>query len=234
MEQRIWVLQSLNGMPIFPDVEITMEFRRNFSDRGDTLGGHAVCNGYGVPYEIDGHELTVVREEFESSAEGCLPESYNDLEQQYYDVLSRVESYELEGDVLTLTTEAGETLVFTPQNEETVWVLQSINAKPALPDAEVTLEFLPNSHALGDIFRGNAVCNSYGGLYERNGHRLTVREFQNSLVRCPSIEDQYFDIFPRVSTYEIDSDTLTLTSEAGDVLVFTPQKTARVPVQEEQ
>lgn len=115
MEETVWVLQSLNGVPPFADVEITMEFRRNFADRGDMLGGRGVCNGYGVPYQLDGQRLLVTRNALESSAEGCLPESYNDLEQQYYDVLSRVENYELEGDRLTLSTADGDTLVFAPQ-----------------------------------------------------------------------------------------------------------------------
>ncbi|MBI1295039.1 META domain-containing protein [bacterium] len=104
--------------------------------------------------------------------------------------------------------------------EQTVWVLQSLNGVPPLPEEEVTLEFLPYNDPLGDVFRGNAICNSYGGLYEHNGQRLTILEFQYSLVRCPSIEEQYFDIFPRVSSYEIDGSTLTLTTDIGEILIF--------------
>jgi heat shock protein HslJ len=115
MEETTWVLQSLNGVPPFSDVEITMEFRISTSERGDTLGGHAVCNGYGVPYQIDGHRLTVVGNEFISSAADCSPESHSNLEMQYYRILASVEFYKLEGDTLTLSTEQGDTLVFTAQ-----------------------------------------------------------------------------------------------------------------------
>jgi heat shock protein HslJ len=115
LEKTTWVLQSLNGVPPFPDVEITMEFRLNAARR-DILGGRAVCNGYGVPYQINGHRLSIVDNEFASSAADCSPESHANLEMQYYNMLRRVTNYEIDDNTLTLITEAGETLVFSAQS----------------------------------------------------------------------------------------------------------------------
>ena len=114
LEETTWVLQSLNEVPPFSDGEITMEFRLS-GDRREILGGHAVCNRYSVPYQIDGLKLSIADNEFASSAAGCGPESHANLEMQYYRILGRVEFYKLEGDTLTLSTEQGDTLVFTAQ-----------------------------------------------------------------------------------------------------------------------
>jgi heat shock protein HslJ len=224
LEQTTWVLQSLSGDSYFPEVEITMEFRPNSHPLGDILGGHAVCNGYGVPYELSDRRLTVIGAELESSARECLPEGHNELEQQYYNILSRVESYKIEDNTLALITDAGETLVFMPQGEQTEWVLQSLNGAPTLPDQRVMLTLSDARQLL----RGYGGCNFYGVPYQRDDDRIEIATdgFRQTDYLCASQdllaqEQQYFDILLNVTNYEVDHDTLLLSTDAGDTLVFT-------------
>lgn len=227
LEQTTWVLQSLNRDPYFPEVEISLEFGfRNTTTGGyQYLRGNAVCNGYGGPVELSGHWLVIDRNEFAVSARECPSEEYSELESLYFRTLDRVDRYALEDHTLTLTTEAGEVLlVFTSQAEQTEWVLQSLNGEPALPDRRVTLTF---SQAR-QILRGYGGCEFYGVPYERNDSKLVIGndKFRQTDQGCTSQdfieqEQQYFDTLMEVTNYEIDNNTLLLSTDAGDTLVFT-------------
>lgn len=112
LEETIWVLQSINGEPPLPDLEITLEFAFDLNV-GLVAKGISSCNLYGTPYKITGDKLQIDRPI--SSAEGCLPESALKQERQYYRILAQVSNYSIEENTLTLRTETGETLIFASQ-----------------------------------------------------------------------------------------------------------------------
>jgi heat shock protein HslJ len=127
-------------------------------------------------------------------------------------------------------------LVPTPVNtatqtqlEEHLWVLESINGEPALPDVEVTLEFVGYSPTPDvRILRGNTGCNPYNAPYERENSRLKIIGVVVGTESCPperlmEQEQQYVDILWDVITYAIKDDKLILKSATGEKLVFTLQ-----------
>lgn len=114
LEENVWILQSINGEPALPDVVVTLEFALD-PNVGRMLKGHTGCNGYGVPYKITGNRLEINRFQLIASAAGCLPESIMEQEKQYYEILRHAARFSIEGNTLTLRTEAGETLIFLPQ-----------------------------------------------------------------------------------------------------------------------
>ncbi len=110
------------------------------------------------------------------------------------------------------------------QLEGKVWILQSINGEPTLPDVEVTLEFSADTHRI----RGYSGCNHYGGPYEVNDHKLDIVEVEMSVQRCPpeivmEQERRYEDILWDVTAYVIEEGELTLMTDTGEMLVFNPQ-----------
>jgi len=120
----------------------------------------------------------------------------------------------------TLTAEAQSTK--TPEQrrlEETVWVLESINGEPALPDVEVILEFS------GIRLKGYTGCNRYEGPYERSDYELDIDEVAITEQDCPQKtimeqERRYEDMLWDVTTYVIENDTLTLKTDSGETLIF--------------
>lgn len=112
LEETVWVLQSMNGEPAQPDLEVTLEFALEIN-MGRVVKGTSSCNVYGAPYKITGDKLEIGQ--LIASAEGCLPESRLKRERQYYKILAQVSSYSIKENTLELRTETGETLSFVPQ-----------------------------------------------------------------------------------------------------------------------
>lgn len=81
------------------------------SFEGGSITGEAGCNGYGGSYEVDGSSLTT--EEIVSTMMLCEePEGLMDQEANFLDILNNAESYEIEGNSLTITASDGRGLVF--------------------------------------------------------------------------------------------------------------------------
>lgn len=85
------------------------------SDARQILKGHGGCNFYGVPYERNNARIDIATDRFRHTVYECGVQEIMEQEQQYFEILTRVEYYEHEGDTLTLSTEDGDTLVFSPQ-----------------------------------------------------------------------------------------------------------------------
>ncbi|MEM8530286.1 MAG: META domain-containing protein [Chloroflexota bacterium] len=78
-----------------------------------TMQGDISCNTYGVPYQLSDAQIVVTMSEFATTEGGCS----DTLEQtlQFMDGMEAIESYEIIGDVLTITYPEGE-LVFRAQD----------------------------------------------------------------------------------------------------------------------
>ena len=99
-----WQLTSLRKTFPLEGSSITLNFDK------DSLGGSGGCNSYGGEYKVSGEKLTI--SSVFSTEMYCEAAGLMDQEAAYYELLSKVTGFSLEGDVLTLTTEDGETLVF--------------------------------------------------------------------------------------------------------------------------
>lgn len=99
-----WQLTSLRKNLPLVGSSITLNFEK------DSLGGSGSCNSYGGEYKLRGDKLTI--SSVFSTEMYCEAAGLMDQEAAYYELLSKVTGYSLEGDVLTLTTDGGDTLVF--------------------------------------------------------------------------------------------------------------------------
>lgn len=99
-----WELVSLgNSLPV-PGTNITLSFDK------DNLGGNGGCNSYGGEFKLKGDKLTIG--DVYSTEMYCEAEGIMDQEARYYQMISNVESFSVDGEELILNTADGETLVF--------------------------------------------------------------------------------------------------------------------------
>jgi heat shock protein HslJ len=71
---------------------------------------------------------------------------------------------------------------------------------------------------------GNSGCNTYNGPYEVDGQDLTIGpDLATTEMACPApqmaVERAYLTRLPKVASYAIDGDTLTLADEDGKTLL---------------
>ena len=102
LEDSKWVLQSY-GEPgnltyVIADTEITAEF---VSSEG-TVKGSAGCNSYFGSYEVEGSQLSIPGPIGATEMYCAEPEGVMDQEQEYLATLQLAESYEINGDELTI------------------------------------------------------------------------------------------------------------------------------------
>lgn len=104
-----WLLQSIDGEAALPDAAVTLAFDSD----GDTFQGDAGCNSYSGSYELSGDTFGVL--EVMITEMYCPEPGVMAQEARYVELLGGATAYTLEGDTLTLRTDAGETLTFTVQ-----------------------------------------------------------------------------------------------------------------------
>jgi len=95
LEGKTWVLTTYNNNQPIAGHQPTLEFE------GDQISGSTGCNQYGSNYQITGE--TVQFEGIFRTEMACLePAGLMEQENNYLDLLSIVDRFELDGDVLTL------------------------------------------------------------------------------------------------------------------------------------
>jgi len=105
------------------------------------------------------------------------------------------------------------------------WELKSYgepsNLKTAIAGHEPTLVFNKDEGEIG----GNTGVNAYGGKYNLDGNKLTVKEVYQTLIAStdPALNEQetaYMKILNSAQSFDIDNEELTITGTEG-VLVLT-------------
>ena len=103
----------------------------------------------------------------------------------------------------------------------TAWVLESLNSKPPVLEAQITLEF--RTWVLG----GWDGCNWYGGPYKAGQTRFTIEPgLKSTMMGCGKVwgrqVDAYGNALYKAATYRMNGDRLELLDGAGTVtLTFT-------------
>jgi heat shock protein HslJ len=106
----------------------------------------------------------------------------------------------------------------------TAWVLSSYEGRSggtaeAVADAPATLSF-----RIAGTLDGTTGCNSFSGTYEANDDELTIEVGPATLRACTddaasAQEAAVMDALPRVASYALDGDELTLSDRGGAVLL---------------
>jgi heat shock protein HslJ len=95
-----WVLVS--GVDVPPDAVPTLVFET------DTARGHAVCNDYGAPYELDGDSIEIGG--IDMTAMGCPDRETEEMEETYLSVFDAVDGWSVEDGDLALSSDGDEVL----------------------------------------------------------------------------------------------------------------------------
>jgi len=103
-----WVLAAYRKTAPIPGTEITAAFR------GGQVTGNAGCNSYFGSYEAQGGEISVGA--VGSTEMACMdPEGVMEQELEYLKHLSDAQTYQIEGDRLTIYWDNHEALTFAPK-----------------------------------------------------------------------------------------------------------------------
>jgi heat shock protein HslJ len=111
----------------------------------------------------------------------------------------------------------------TDKLETGTWVLKSYgdpgNLITAVADKETTLTFDKENKEIG----GNGGVNAYGGKYEADGGKLTVRDIVSTLMAGPeplmNQEAAFFNILESAQSFDIEGQELTITGTEGVLIL---------------
>lgn len=97
------------------------------------------------------------------------------------------------------------------------------NPTPAAPNVETSLTF-----ESGGMLGGNVGCNSFGGDYKVEGDAITFSSINSTLMACDEAimqqEGAVFNVLVDTATFNIDDNTLTVTSADGNSVVVLSRK----------
>jgi heat shock protein HslJ len=99
-----WILTEIRGEPPLGNEEITLVVDES------TAGGNSGCNYYGGTPRITVGTFRL--DDLVGTVRACEDARLMDQESDYLGILAQTSAWEIEGDELTLRTEAGEALVF--------------------------------------------------------------------------------------------------------------------------
>lgn len=101
----------------------------------------------------------------------------------------------------------------------TEWHLVSLGGQSLLPNTTITIEFQDDGKV-----GGTSGCNSYNASYRIRGSSIAIGSAMWTLMACPEpIMDQetaYLGLLQDASHFEVDGESLTLTTGSGARLVF--------------
>jgi heat shock protein HslJ len=194
-----------------------------------SINGNAGCNGYFGGYTIDGNEINISKA-LGTTRMSCEPEEKMQQEYQYLEMLGNVTTYTIEGNQLTLSTDDNVSLVYNVTEapefdlEGNTWTLTSFiegeDVQSPLVNTTITAYFED-----GNI-TGNAGCNNYFGGYTIDDNKINISKPLGSTRRTCEPEEkmqqeyQYLEMFGNVTTYTIEGNQLTLSTEDGLALVY--------------
>ena len=190
LTESTWELESgtLDDLPI-PIID-SHPITLTFSENG--VGGTAACNGYAGSYQISGAEISF--SEISLTEMACVPDETMEAERMYLDAMVRIESFDSDDDLLTLTGDGTE-LVFAalppvPISDltGTVWVLDGLIEGDTVSSAmgeRATLELFSDGSMLG-----STGCRTLNGSYILNGAEVLINELA-ATGECPQeLQDQ--------------------------------------------
>jgi len=223
-----WVLDQASMMTLVDTVPKNAQIDITFD--GTQVHGRSACNSYGGGYTADAGAGTLTFSPLASTAMGCEQQLMS-LESAYLAALGEVTGYQVTGDQAGLVLTGGTAaLTFVPEApmqalplEGTAWTLTTI----ATPDSQAVSSTIAGTKvtALFDVgaVSGSGGCNTYHGTYEASGSSLTFGPVSSTMKMCePDVsaqEQQYFSALDATAAFAIEGDQLTLSDDAGQMLV---------------
>ena len=189
-----------------------------------SMAGSTGCNRYSAPYSVDGDKL---RMDAIVSTKMACPPALDALERSYLAALDRVERWQVEGDVLSLSDGDGNELLRFQKTGGPVgsWratgILEGGAFKSLVAGTEITATFGGDG-----TLNGSAGCNRYQSRYiVDRGWELTIELPLATKSYCATPkgvmkqEQSFLTLLPRAFRFQVDGRMLELTDADGKRLV---------------
>ena len=199
----------------------------------DGISGNAGCNLYGGKAAI--HDGMLTFSDLYSTEMACLSPGVMEQEARYLDLLGKAETWNVENGKLVITSENGEVMCFSGDENvpapltslaNTKWNLTTIasgeTASSIVAGTTATLNFNESATALG----GNGGVNVFGGDSRINGSEIQVsnifgtKMFKDDPPGLQAQENKYFDLLGKAISFEATTAQLTICCQGGFSLVF--------------
>jgi heat shock protein HslJ len=224
----VWDLFSYNnGKGAIETVIIGSTTTADFGADGK-LAGSGGCNQYSATYTTSGSKGITITQPITTlmACENNLMQQ----ETQYLSLLPKASTYEITGDQLTLFDSTGTKIliynkhVSKPATIVGVWTLFSYNnGKGGIQTVYIGSVTTADFGADGKL-AGSGGCNQYSATYTTSGQDITITQPASTRMACENAlmqqETQYLSLLPKVSTYKISGDQLTLFDSTGTKLLI--------------
>jgi heat shock protein HslJ len=188
---------------------------------GDTAAGNTSCNRYFGSYELDGSSMTFGQ--LASTEMFCADPGAMEQETAYLAALQTVDSWAIDGETLTLSSNGAPVLEYVAISQElagTSWDLLAYNNgtggfQSAVIGVSVTAEFSED----GTLF-GSAGCNNYTATWETGDGSIEISTGAATLMACAdedamAQETRYLELLSLASTYRVDAGSLEMFDAEG-------------------
>lgn len=191
--------------------------------------GQAACNSYGGGYEADASAGSLSFSDLASTQMACDP-PLMDLEAAYLGAIGDVTGYQVTGNQTGLVLTGGTAaLTFTPHAptealplEGTAWTLTTI----ATPDTQAVSSTIAGTRVTAQfdagMVSGSGGCNTYHGTYEASGTSLVFGPLAATKMCEQDVSTQergYLAALDATASFAIDADQLSLSDDAGQMLL---------------
>ena len=188
------------------------------------MAGSTGCNRYSAPYSVDGDELQL---DAAVSTRMACPPALDALERSYLAALERVERWQVEREILSLSDGDGNELLRFRKIAGPVgsWratgILEGDAFKSLVAGTEITATFGGDG-----TLNGSAGCNRYQSRYIVDpGRKLTIEVPLATKSYCATPkgvmkqEQSFLTLLPRAFRFQVDGGMLELTNADGKRLV---------------
>jgi len=218
-----WDLVWLNGDSIAIDSErpVYIEFDKS-AERVSGFGG---CNRFFANFTTHKNELSI--KAVASTKMACINKEKNKTENILFQKLSKVTSYQIVNDHLTLFEDNSPVARFSissviPGNLAGLWELIYINGRRIAfnglyPDKKPSLLFKKDQ----SFFSGFTSCNQIQATYQNKTNSPLFLPGAMTLKACPGEGERVFlNAFKKANHYSVDADTLSLYSGKDILMKF--------------
>jgi len=188
---------------------------------GDTAAGNASCNQYSGSFELDGSSLTFGP--LISTQMFCGDPGVMDQETAYLAALQSVDSWAIDGETLTLSSNGAPVLMYDAISQDlagTSWDLLAYNNgtggfESAWGDEAVTAVFADDG-----TLSGSAGCNSYNATWETDDGSIKIGPAASTKMMCGDEqimiqEARYLELLGLAKTYRVDAGMLEMFDADG-------------------
>lgn len=222
LEGAAWRLMELPGASSGALARLTRPVTARFES--GRLTGFAGCNNFSGSFTLDGDQLKIGQV---ASTQMACPEPGSTIENAFHAALSGTLQYAVDGDKLTATNAAGETLRFQreppPRLAGVNWKVTSYNNNRqavvgVLGESSLTMSFEDGKVS------GSAGCNSFHGSYSTEGNKVRFGPLATTRRACEeplmTQEKEFLAALASAVTWSIEGNVLDMHRGDGERAIW--------------